>query len=560
VAKIQFHQKIDFIEKTLMTSQRNIFFMALLFVSLMIWQTWHADKLAPKPEKIDQTAGQLVNKSADGTQLSQLITVKSDVLSLTINTYGGDIQSAQLLKYDQTLKSDQPYQLLMTHPDFIYIAESGLIGRDGPDSTLQGGLRPIYTVAQQQFELADGVDELHIPMTYTENGKVFVKEFVLHRGKYAIDVNYHITNRTSQPIDVAMYGQLKQTMKLPENATTEGGSGLGQHAYRGAAFSSDNSNYSKYDFDEISKRNLNESTQHGWVAMLQHYFASAWVPAQNQDNVLYTKSVNKNSIALVGFKGETITIAPASEQVLKASLWLGPELQDQLAATAKHLDLIVDYGWLWFLSQPLFHLLKFIQSFVTNWGVAIIIITFIVRGILFPLTRAQYRSMARMKVLQPRLQALKERYGDDRQRLSQETMALYRQEKVNPLGGCLPVLIQMPIFLALYYMLGNSVELRHAPFALWIQDLSAQDPYYILPLLMGGTMFLIQKMSPTPVTDPMQQKMMMFMPVIFTVFFLWFPSGLVLYYTVSNIFTIAQQKIIYWELERKGLHEKKKKK
>ena len=350
-----------------------------------------------------------------------------------------------------------------------------------------------------------------------------------------------------------------KTIELPHDAVTEGGGGLGLSAFRGTAYSSSSTNYSKYSFDDIKDKTLTVETKTGWIAMLQHYFASAWVPMQDQNNLLYSRASANNSQATIGFKGEPTVIQAGSKQSISAKLWLGPEIQNQLKETANHLDLIVDYGWLWFLSQPLFYLLKFIHSFIGNWGFSIIVITFIVRGILFPLTRAQYRSMAKMKLLQPRLQALKERYGDDRQKMSMETMALYKQEKVNPLGGCFPLLIQMPIFLSLFYMLGNTVELRHAPFALWIHDLSAQDPYYILPLLMGGTMFLIQKMSPTPVTDPLQQKLMTYMPLIFTVFFLWFPSGLVLYYIVSNLFTIAQQRIIYWELEKKGLHEKKKK-
>ena len=231
-----------------------------------------------------------------------------------------------------------------------------------------------------------------------------------------------------------------------------------------------------------------------------------------------------------------------------------------MAAIAPHLDLTVDYGWLWFISQPLFKLLKFIHSFVGNWGFSIIVITFIVRGIMYPLTKAQYTSMAKMRLLQPKLAAMRERIGDDKQRMSQEMMALYKAEKVNPLGGCLPLVIQMPIFPALYYMLMSSVELRHAPFILWIHDLSAQDPYYILPILMGITMYFIQKMSPTTVTDPMQQKIMTFMPVIFTVFFLWFPAGLVLYYIVSNPVTILQQQLIYRGLEKRGLHSRDKKK
>ena len=542
-----------------MGSQRNILVIVLLFVSFLIWRAWEDDH-APKPPITNQLTQQVSEEDSNTDfTLGKTITVKSDVLSLTINTYGGDVQAAQLLKYEQTLHSGTPFQLLTSRPDFIYIAESGLTGKDGPDNASQGSKRPIYQTEQTEYVLADGQDELRVPLTYQVNGVTYTKYYILHRGNYAIDVQYDINNQSGSPVEVSMYGQLKQTIKLPDDATTEGGGGLGLSAFRGTAYSSSSTNYSKYSFDDIKDKALAVETQTGWVAMLQHYFASAWVPAQDQSNLFYSRATAKNSQATIGFKGQSTVIQAGSSESIAAKLWLGPEIQSQLKQTANHLDLVVDYGWLWFLSQPLFYLLKFIHSFIGNWGFSIIVITFIVRGILFPLTRAQYRSMAKMKLLQPRLQALKERYGDDRQKMSIETMALYKQEKVNPLGGCLPLIIQMPIFLSLFYMLGNTVELRHAPFALWIYDLSAQDPYYILPLLMGGTMFLIQKMSPTPVTDPLQQKLMTYMPLIFTVFFLWFPSGLVLYYIVSNLFTIAQQRIIYWELEKKGLHEKKKK-
>ncbi|KFA59867.1 membrane protein insertase YidC [Gilliamella sp. Choc4-2] len=541
-----------------MASQRNILVIALLFLSFFIWKAWEEDH-APKVPMANQLSQVNEDDTPNGEALGKTITVKSDVLSLIINTYGGDVQAAQLLKYEQILHSGTPFQLLTSRPDFVYIAESGLTGKDGPDNAIQGAKRPVYQAQQTEYVLADGQDELRVPLTYQVNGVDYTKYYVLHRGSYAIDVQYTINNQRQVPVEVSMYGQLKQTIELPHDAVTEGGGGLGLSAFRGTAYSSSSTNYSKYSFDDIKDKALSVNTQTGWIAMLQHYFASAWVPAQNQDNLFYSRATAKNSQATIGFKGESTVIPAGSTQTIGAKLWLGPEIQSQLKETANHLDLIVDYGWLWFLSQPLFYLLKFIHSFIGNWGFAIIVITFIVRGILFPLTRAQYRSMAKMKILQPRLQALKERYGDDRQKMSMETMALYKQEKVNPLGGCLPLLIQMPIFLSLFYMLGNTVELRHAPFALWIHDLSAQDPYYILPLLMGGTMFLIQKMSPTPVTDPLQQKLMTYMPLIFTVFFLWFPSGLVLYYIVSNLFTIAQQRIIYWELEKKGLHEKKKK-
>ncbi|WP_294615923.1 membrane protein insertase YidC [uncultured Gilliamella sp.] len=542
-----------------MASQRNILVIALLLVSFLIWTSWQKDH-EPKPVITNQLTQQASEDDLTaGLSLGKTISVKSDVLSLSINTYGGDVRSAQLLKYEQTLHSGTPFQLLISRPDFVYVAESGLTGKDGPDNATQGAKRPVYQVAQTEYALADGENELRVPLIYQANGVTYTKYYILHRGKYAIDVQYDIDNKSPAPVEVSIYGQLKQTIELPHDAVTEGGGGLGLSAFRGTAYSSSSTNYSKYSFDDIKDKTLTVETKTGWIAMLQHYFASAWVPMQDQNNLLYSRASANNSQATIGFKGEPTVIQAGSKQSISAKLWLGPEIQNQLKETANHLDLIVDYGWLWFLSQPLFYLLKFIHSFIGNWGFSIIVITFIVRGILFPLTRAQYRSMAKMKLLQPRLQALKERYGDDRQKMSMETMALYKQEKVNPLGGCFPLLIQMPIFLSLFYMLGNTVELRHAPFALWIHDLSAQDPYYILPLLMGGTMFLIQKMSPTPVTDPLQQKLMTYMPLIFTVFFLWFPSGLVLYYIVSNLFTIAQQRIIYWELEKKGLHEKKKK-
>ena len=538
-----------------MGSQRNILVIALLFVSFFIWKAWEEDH-APKPPVINQLTQQA---GEDSTEVGKTITVKSDVLSLTINTYGGDVQSAQLLKYDQTLHSGTPFQLLTSTPDFVYIAESGLTGKDGPDNAIQGSKRPVYQTEQTEYVLSDGQDELRVPLTYQVNGVSYTKYYILHRGNYAIDVQYDINNQSGSSIDVSMYGQLKQTIELPKGTVTEGGGGLGLNVFRGAAYSSSKTNYSKYSFDDIKDKALDVSTKTGWVAMLQHYFVTAWVPAQDQNNLFYSRSTANKSQATIGFKGESTIIQPGNSQTISAKLWLGPEIQNQLKETANHLDLTVDYGWLWFLSQPLFYLLKFIHSFVGNWGFAIIIITFIVRGILFPLTRAQYRSMAKMKLLQPRIEALKERYGDDKQKMSVETMAIYKQEKVNPIGGCLPIFIQMPIFLSLFYMLGNAVELRHAPFALWIYDLSAQDPYYIFPLLMGGTMFLIQMMSPTPAADPLQKRLMTYMPLIFTVFFLWFPAGLVLYYIVSNLFTIAQQRIIYWELEKKGLHEKKKK-
>ncbi|MBS9436767.1 membrane protein insertase YidC [Photorhabdus noenieputensis] len=543
-----------------MDSQRNLLLIALLFVSFLVWQAWETDK-NPQPTTVQATQQTDMpsseNQAVPGSGKGKLITVKTDVLSLTINTRGGDIEEADLLAYPDTLGSNQPFKLLETTSAFTYQAQSGLTGKDGPDNPLNSE-RPLYTAAQDSYVLADGQDELRIPMNFvTKDGIVYVKTFVLKRGEYAISVDYHINNTTEKPLQMTFFGQLKQSVELPKHRDT-GSSNFALHTYRGAAYSSDDTKYKKYSFSDIEGEPLSVATKGGWIAMLQQYFATAWVPVANETSTFYTAALGKE-MAAIGYKSAPISIAANSEKTISSTLWIGPEIQDEMAAVAPHLDLSVDYGWLWFISQPLFKLLKFLHGFIGNWGFSIIVITFIVRGIMYPLTKAQYTSMAKMRLLQPKLAAMRERIGDDKQRMSQEMMALYKAEKVNPLGGCLPLLIQMPIFLALYYMLMGSVELRHAPFAGWIDDLSAQDPYYILPLLMGVTMFIIQKMSPTTITDPMQQKIMTYMPVIFTIFFLWFPSGLVLYYIVSNLVTIIQQQLIYRGLEKRGLHSREKK-
>ncbi|MEH0833628.1 membrane protein insertase YidC [Pectobacterium cacticida] len=544
-----------------MDSQRNLLLIALLFVTFMLWQAWETDKNPPATTQAIQQAtnaatGDTNNQGVPASAQGKLITVKTDVLSLTINTRGGDIEQAHLLAYPDTLGSDKPFHLLETTSEFVYQAQSGLTGKNGPDNPANGP-RPLYTTTQDSFELADGQNELRIPMTYTAaDGVIYTKTFVLKRGDYALNVDYNVNNTSAQPLELTLFGQLKQSIELPKHRDT-GSSNFALHTYRGAAFSSSDEKYKKYSFSDMDE-NLNITTNGGWVAMLQQYFATAWIPTTAGTNTFYTSNLG-NGQAAIGFKSAPVVVGAGSQQNITATLWVGPEIQDKMAAVAPHLDLTVDYGWLWFISQPLFKLLKFLHGFIGNWGFSIIAITFIVRGVMYPLTKAQYTSMAKMRLLQPKLQAMRERIGDDKQRMSQEMMALYKSEKVNPLGGCFPLLIQMPIFLALYYMLMGSVELRHAPFALWIHDLSAQDPYYILPILMGVTMFFIQKMSPTTVTDPMQQKIMTYMPVIFTVFFLWFPSGLVLYYIVSNLVTILQQQLIYRGLEKRGLHSREKK-
>ncbi len=427
------------------------------------------------------------------------------------------------------------------------MAQRGVVGPQGID--LSSSDRPTYTVDADSFTLADGQDELRIPMTYQANGIEYTKTFVLKRGDYAIDVEYNVVNHSGNNATLGMYAHLRQ------NLLDSGGS-LAMPTYRGGAYSTEDTRYKKYSFDDMQDRNLamNLPNGQGWAAMIQHYFASAWIPRNEPGTNLYSRVIG--NLGDIGVRMPNKTIADGQQADFKATLWVGPKLQDQMAATAPNLDLVVDYGWLWFIAKPLHWLLSVIQTFVGNWGVAIICLTFIVRGAMYPLTKAQYTSMAKMRMLQPKLQAMRERIGDDRQRMSQEMMELYKKEKVNPLGGCLPIFLQMPIFISLYWALMESVELRHSPFFGWIHDLSAQDPYYILPLLMGASMFFIQKMSPTTVTDPMQQKIMTFMPVMFTFFFLFFPSGLVLYWLVSNIVTLIQQTLIYKGLEKKGLHTK----
>ncbi len=549
-----------------MESQRNLLVIGLLVVSFLLWQQWNADK-APKPQTVavtqtDASVPEASNATATDvpgekapTSARQLIKLSSDQLELLVDTQGGDIVDAKLLQHSVAQGSSEPFTLLMDKPGHQYIAQSGLIGRDGPDSRAEG--RPSYTSAQTEYKLADGQEKLVVPLTWTNpDGVTFTKEFTLTRGKYTVGVDYQVTNSSAKPLELQFYGQLKQTIAAPAEQQSHG---MMASAYRGAVYSSSEKAYQKETFDSIKEKNLNVTTHGGWVAMLQHYFASAWIGETEGQNQFYTRVVSNGQEAIIGLKESVTSVASGSAVTLGATLWVGPKLQNEMAAVAQNLDKTVDYGWLWFIAQYLFKLLQLLHSLVGNWGVAIILITLIVRGGMYPLTKAQYTSMAKMRMLQPKLTALRERFGEDRQKMSQAMMELYKQEKVNPLGGCFPILIQMPLFIALYWTLMESVELRHAPFALWLTDLSVKDPYYVLPLLMGATMWWIQKMSPTTVTDPMQQKVMQFMPIIFTFMFLWFPSGLTLYWLVSNIVTIIQQTLIYRQLEKKGLHSRTKK-
>jgi len=539
-----------------MESIRSMLFFGLLLVSYLLYQQWQFDN-APIVQQQTSTnvpasfqtaeqdfvpapsANSAAVETAPVVSNQKLITVTTDVLSIKIDTRGGDVVEVKLLNYDTEQGNNVPFTLMQNGPQ-KYIAQSGLTGANGIDRVVKG--RPIYQVQHTDYQ-ASGEQTLSIPLTYVmENGLTVTKTFTLTANTYEVGVEYQINNQSTNTASVQLYAQLKQSTFVEQSSALI-------PTYRGAAYSTSEENYEKYDFDDIADANLNQVTQGGWVAMLQHYFVSAWVPEKNNNNQLYTNYTNTGD-AVIGFKAPAINIEPNSTATTSTILYAGPKNQDTLAAIAEHLNLTQDFGFLFMISEPLHWLLLQIQALVGNWGIAIIIITLIVKGGMYPLTKAQYTSMAKMRELQPKVTALKERFGDDRQKMSSAMMELYRKEKVNPAGGCLPILLQMPIFLALYWVFLESVELRHAEFGLWLTDLSSQDPYYILPILMGISMFIMQKIQPMTIQDPMQQKMMQYMPVIFTVFFLWFPSGLVLYWFISNVISIVQMKIIFRGLEK----------
>lgn len=552
-----------------MESQRSFLIIGLALVSFLLWQSWQKDygpqPVVPVEQQQTQETSQGVPSfnengsedvpSSDSVPAAQpiaaaqssnrIIEVKTDTLDLRIDLLGGDVVSADLLKFPVEQGSDIPYSLLRSG-NGLYVAQSGLIGAQGPDASGSG--RPVYNAQSEFYEMTG--DTLVIPLTWKNNqGLAITKTFTFTKGQYDVNVSYSVENGTGSAATVQPYAQLKQVMEFEDDGN------MFMPTYRGAAYSTEDDRYQKYSFDEIEDDNLRETTKAGWVGMLEHYFVSAWVPSQEQTNTLYSRNL-KNQYAVIGVLSPSESVAPGETKTLASTLYMGPKDQESLAKIARGLDLTVDYGILFWISQPLFALLTFLHSLVNNWGVAIILITIVVKGAMYWLTKKQYESMARMRNLAPKMQQLKDRFGDDRQKMSQAMMELYRKEKVNPMGGCLPLLLQMPIFLALYWVLMESVELRHADFVLWITDLSTKDPYFVLPILTGASMYLLQKLQPTTITDPMQQKIMQWMPVAMSVFFLWFPSGLVLYWLVSNVITLVQAKMIYASMEKRGISSK----
>ena len=469
-----------------------------------------------------------------------LIHVKTDVLDLAIDPQGGDIAQLMLPLYPRRQDHPEiPFQLFDNGSERTYLAQSGLTGTNGPDARPTG--RPVYSTEKKTYQLADGQNQLNVDLKFSDAGVNYIKRFTFTRGLYDLKVTYLIDNTSDKAWTGNLFAQLKRDASADPSSTTA----TGTATYLGAALWTSAEPYKKVSMKDIDKGALKETVNGGWVAWLQHYFVTAWIPAKNDSNVVQTRKDSQGNY-IIGFTGPALTVAPGAKAETSATLYAGPKSQAVLKELSPGLELTVDYGILWFIAQPIFWLLQHIHAIVGNWGWSIIFLTMLIKGIFFPLSAASYKSMARMRAVAPKLAALKEQHGDDRQKMSQAMMELYKKEKINPLGGCLPILVQMPVFLSLYWVLLESVEMRQAPFMLWITDLSIKDPFFILPIIMGATMFIQQQLNPTP-PDPMQAKVMKLMPIIFTFFFLWFPAGLVLYWVVNNCLSIAQQ----WYITRK---------
>ncbi|GEN23812.1 membrane protein insertase YidC [Halomonas cupida] len=492
---------------------------------------------APDSGSSNAVSNELPGNEAAATNSRDLIAVITDVLDVRIDPEGGDVVYAALPEHLMSQDSERPYVLLADNSTLSYVARSGL-QLDGNSGRIS------FSPEKTEYRLVDGQDELQVDLTATVNGVDIIKRFTFKRDDYAVNVSYLLDNGSGEAVNARFIGQLVRDNN-PDPST---GPKMGMRSFLGAAYSTPENRYEKVDFEDIQAGKVpNQDVTGGWVAIIQHYFTSAWVPSQKQQNLYYAATDSKQR-NIAAFAGQAQTVEPGANATLAATLYVGPKIQERLEAVAPNLELTVDFGWLWFIANPLFWLLDHIHDLIGNWGWSIVILTIMVKAALWPLSAKAYKSMARMRKLGPEMQRLKERFGDDRQKMSQEMMKFYQKEKINPLGGCLPILIQMPVFIALYWMLLESVELRHAPFMLWIQDLSVKDPYFVLPILMGASMFVQQMLNPTP-PDPMQAKIMKMLPIIFTFFFLWFPAGLVIYWVCNNCISIAQQYIITRRIE-----------
>ncbi|HEX6590995.1 MAG TPA: membrane protein insertase YidC, partial [Moraxellaceae bacterium] len=476
---------------------------------------------------------------------NSLIAIRTDVFDIRIDPVGGDIVRAALPAYTHTIDDKAAFVLLDNSAQRTFIAQSGLIGSNGPDARPEG--RPLYQSSATSYALKDGEKTLQVVLTLPpQDGVEIRKVFEFTRGSYLIKQHYEISNKGTAAWNGLTFGQLKRdNSKDPSTASQ----GFGMSTFLGVAWWTPEKSYNKEAFKDLGEKPLKETVTGGWAAVVQHYFVTAWVPDAKSTNT-YTTRVKKDAGEnFIGFTTGEVSVAPGQTKTISASLYAGPKIQKDLEGISSGLELTVDYGILWFIAQFLFWLLVKIHAVLGNWGWAIVVLTIMVKLAFFQLSATSYKSMAHMRRVTPELQRLKEQHANDRAKMSQAMMELYKKEKINPLGGCLPILVQMPVFIALYWTLMESVELRHAPWMLWIRDLSVMDPYFILPLIMAASMFLQMQMNPAP-PDPMQARVMKLMPIVFTFMFLWFPAGLVLYWVVNNLLSIAQQWVITRQIEK----------
>jgi YidC/Oxa1 family membrane protein insertase len=537
-----------------MDHKRNLLIAALVVVSYLLLLAWNKDYPATPNVPVETATVPTQSQSLDlptattsdlpqtaptaaaaapATPSQNLITVNTPTQRVLIDTVGGDIVRLSLPQYPIALQTpDDPFVLLRNDSAGVYVAQSGLIGRNGADSNANG--RPRYASAQDSYSVTEGELTVDLSLTTAENVSI-IKRYTFNASDYLIKLQYLITNNGSAPWSANMFGQIKRDGSTGQSTT----SGMRLNNFLGAALTSPDDPYIKLDFEDIEDGEDPIEMTGGWIGFSQHYFLGAWVPAAEEQNTLSVRSNTSNEY-LLGFVGQEHTIAPGQSLTLENAFWAGPKNQDRLEEISPGLGRTIDYGKLWFVASPIFHLLKWINNLVANFGLSIVLLTVVIRILFYPLSAKQFASQAGMKRLQPKLAQLKERYGDDKQKMMQAQMELWKKEGVNPFSGCLPIFLQMPVFLGIYWVLNESVELRQAPF-LWYQDLSAMDPYFILPILLGGAYFLQQHMTPMVTTDPMQAKMMKWMPVAFSVFFLWFPAGLVLYYLANALLGILQQ-------------------
>jgi YidC/Oxa1 family membrane protein insertase len=532
-----------------MDFQRLFLFLIFSFSALLLWDGWQRYQ-HPIPQTISNTASiteksSLPQASANETHSSDIakniektvgsqgekVVVRTDNLLVEINTLGGDIQRVELLQHKDAEDKNKPLVLLQRQEDHTYIAQTGLIGEGLPNHNT------LFTASSKEYHLSEDKDTIVVKLV--ANSTVS-KVFTFHRDNYQIDVGYEIENLGALPLSASAYYQLVRNEGAPS------GDSKMVPTYTGAAIYTEQEKFQKVEFSSIEKNKVNypKNADNGWIAMLQHYFVSAWLPGDKIKREYYSKSLG-NKLYSIGTILPIPSIAPGQKGGISASLYVGPATS-KLDNIAPGLGLTVDYGWLTIIATPLFWLLTQIQAWVQNWGVAIIILTVLIKLAFFPLSAASYRSMARMRIVAPKLEKIKQQYSEDREKLNHAMMELYKTEKINPLGGCLPMVIQIPVFISLYWAILSSVELRHAPFFGWITDLSSADPYYVLPAIMGISMFVQSKLSPAP-PDPLQAKLMQLMPVIFSVVFFFFPAGLVLYSVVNNVLSITQQ----WYITRK---------